>query len=76
MSLCLFFRLVVPLPKARVFSLFMNKVISKPLNLRANIIGRVVLAFSKVIKFSTAIKSFVNSISNICNNTIIKNSLN
>ena len=54
----------------------MNKVISKPLNLRDNIIGRVVLAFSKVIKFSTAIKSFVNSISIICNNTKIKNSLN
>jgi len=53
----------------------MNKVISKPLNLRDNIIGRVVLVFSKVIKFSTTVKSPVNSKSNIYNNTRIKNPL-
>jgi len=72
----LFFKVFIPLHKAGAFSLFMNKVISAQLNLRANILERVVIASSWVTSFSTAIKPGVNSLLNICNNTPkIKNPL-
>ena len=73
----LFFKVCILLHKAaKAFSVFMNKVISTQLNIRANILERVVLASSWVTNFSTAIKPGVNSLLNICNNTpIIKNPL-
>ena len=78
MAVCLgnvlFFKVFVPLHKSGAFSIFMNKVISKQLEIRANILERLVLASNWLTKFSTAIKPGVNTFLHICNNTpLLKN---